>query len=548
MRRPLLFLGALIGGLTSLPLIGLAYLGEQAVQLPFVPFNLFDWLARVLPGSVIRTGIDSIVRIITLLGLGPISSTAKSIEHLEGVMLVIIGGGLTGLVMALVIQHSKWQGSSVGLGGGLAVFLFIATVEVSLKTPLGTNPTVALIWLAVLIVGWGTLLGAWLGSQEMKGTTAVMTPEARASRRAFLIKLAGGSIGVALAAWGVGRLLEAQVESSGASQKLSQLNTPTPTPPPGNAPTTGGAPPISVTPTTVPEWAGAAPGTRPPVTPNTDFYRIDIDALPSVIQEASWKLQVSGLFDRPRALTLSDLLAYPAATQVITQACISNPIGGDLIGTTNYTGARLRDVLQDLGLRPQATALAVQAADDFYESVEMRDMLDSRTLLVYGMNGETLPVEHGFPLRIYVPNRYGMKQPKWITSIEAIDHDGRGYWVDRGWSAEARPQILSIIDTVAKDHIVNGRMPIGGIAWAGDRGIQKVEVQDNGGAWAEAILQTPPLSPLTWALWRYDWPVAPGRHVFHVRATDGTGALQIEEQQDTFPNGATGYDSASVNI
>jgi len=548
MRRPLLFLGALIGGLTSLPLIGLAYLGEQAVQLPFVPFNLFDWLARVLPGSVIRTGIDSIVRIITLLGLGPISSTAKSIEHLEGVMLVIIGGGLTGLVMALVIQHSKWQGSSVGLGGGLAVFLFIAAVEVSLKTPLGTNPTVALIWLAVLIVGWGTLLGAWLGSQEMKGTTAAMTPEVRASRRAFLIKLAGGSIGVALAAWGVGRLLEAQVESSGASQKLSQLNTPTPTPPPGNAPTTGGAPPISVTPTTVPEWAGAAPGTRPPVTPNTDFYRIDIDALPSVIQEASWKLQVSGLFDRPRALTLSDLLAYPAATQVITQACISNPIGGDLIGTTNYTGARLRDVLQDLGLRPQATALAVQAADDFYESVEMRDMLDSRTLLVYGMNGETLPVEHGFPLRIYVPNRYGMKQPKWITSIEAIDHDGRGYWVDRGWSAEARPQILSIIDTVAKDHIVNGRMPIGGIAWAGDRGIQKVEVQDNGGAWAEAILQTPPLSPLTWALWRYDWPVAPGRHVFHVRATDGTGALQIEEQQDTFPNGATGYDSASVNI
>jgi len=284
------------------------------------------------------------------------------------------------------------------------------------------------------------------------------------------------------------------------------------------------------------------------VTPNTDFYRIDIDALPSVIQETSWKLQVSGLFDRPRALTLSDLLAYPAVTQVITQACISNPIGGDLIGTTNYTGARLRDVLQDLGLRPQATALAVQAADDFYESVEMRDMLDSRTLLVYGMNGETLPVEHGFPLRIYIPNRYGMKQPKWITSIEAIDHDGRGYWVDRGWSAEARPQILSIIDTVAKDHIVNGRMPIGGIAWAGDRGIQKVEVQDNGGAWAEAILQTPPLSPLTWVLWRYDWPVAPGRHVFRVRATDGTEALQIEEQQDTFPNGATGYDSVSVTI
>jgi hypothetical protein len=205
-------------------------------------------------------------------------------------------------------------------------------------------------------------------------------------------------------------------------------------------------------------------------------------------------------------------------------------------------------VLQDLGLRPEAKELAVKAVDGFYESVQMRDMLDSRTLLVYGMNGETLPVEHGFPLRIYIPNRYGMKQPKWITSIEAIDHSGRGYWVDEGWSAEARPQILSVIDAVAKDHNVNGRVPIGGIAWAGDRGIKKVEVQVDGGTWAEAILQTPPLSPLTWVLWRYDWLAVPGRHVFRVRATDGTGALQTGEEHDTFPDGATGYNSTTVTI
>jgi hypothetical protein len=105
-----------------------------------------------------------------------------------------------------------------------------------------------------------------------------------------------------------------------------------------------------------------------------------------------------------------------------------------------------------------------------------------------------------------------------------------------------------VIDTVAKDHVINGRVPIGGIAWAGDRGISKVEVQVDDGAWAEAVLQTPPLSPLTWVLWRYDWPVVPGRHVFRVRATDGTGALQIAEEHDTFPDGATGYDSATVTI
>ena len=553
MRRPSLLLGALLGGLTSLPLIALAYLGEQLAHLPFVPFDLFDWLARVLPGSVIRMGIDIIVRIITLLGLGPISSTAKNIEHLEGIMLVIIGGVLTGLVMALVIERSKWRGSHVGLVAGVLVFLFIAVIEVSLKTPIATNPIVALIWLALLVAGWGTLLGAWLGSQEMKGTAAVITPEAGISRRTFLIKVVGGSIGVALAAWELGRLLETQTETSGAGQKLSQLGSPLPTPtaPAGSVPATEGSPQISAAPTApavTPEWTDAAPGTRPEVTPNGDFYRIDIDALPPVIQKASWKLQVAGLFDRPRALTLSDLLAYPAVTQPITQSCISNPIGGDLIGTTNYTGARLRDVLQDLGLRPEAKALSIQAADGFYESVEMRDMLDSRTLLVYGMNGETLPVEHGFPLRIYISNRYGMKQPKWITSIEATDQSGPGYWVDRGWSAEARPQILSVIDTVAKDHVINGHVPIGGIAWAGDRGISKVEVQVDSGAWAEATLQTPPLSPLTWVLWRYDWPVVPGRHVFRVRATDGTGALQMAEEHDTFPDGATGYDSNTVTI
>jgi hypothetical protein len=174
--------------------------------------------------------------------------------------------------------------------------------------------------------------------------------------------------------------------------------------------------------------------------------------------------------------------------------------------------------------------------------------MDPRTLLVYGMNGETLPVEHGFPLRIYRPNRYGMKQPKWITHIEAIDKEGPGYWVERGWSAEAHPQIVSVIDTVAKDQAADGKIPVGGIAWAGDRGIQKVEVQVDDGVWDAAILRTPPLSPLTWVQWRYDWPTSPGRHTFRVRATDGTGALQIEDVSDVYPNGATGYDEVTVNI
>ncbi len=261
---------------------------------------------------------------------------------------------------------------------------------------------------------------------------------------------------------------------------------------------------------------------------------------------SSWQVRVSGPFDHPRDLTLGDLLAMPAVTQPITQGCISNPIGGDLISSAYYTGVRLRDLLEELGLQPTATQLALHSADDFYESVEMQDMQDPRVLLVYGMNGTTLPVEHGYPLRIYIPNRYGMKQPKWITSMEAIDHSGSGYWVDRGWSVEARPQVISIIDTVAKDSIASGSVPVGGIAWAGDRGIKSVEVQVDGGAWGPANLITPPLGPLTWVQWRYDWPVTPGRHTFRVRATDGKGALQIGQDQNTYPDGATGYHAVTV--
>jgi hypothetical protein len=291
-----------------------------------------------------------------------------------------------------------------------------------------------------------------------------------------------------------------------------------------------------------------APGTRPELTSNRDFYRIDINTRPVAIDGPSWVLEVAGLFDKPRPLTLADLMAYPAVTQAITLSCISNPVGGDLISTGNWTGARLRDVLKDLGLRPEAKELAIQAADGFYESVTMEDLMDPRTLLVYGMNGETLPVEHGFPLRIYRPNRYGMKQPKWITRIEAIDHAGAGYWVERGWSATARPQIVSVIDTVAVKQAVDGKVPVGGIAWAGDRGIQKVEVQVDEGEWVAAVLRTPPLSSLTWVQWRYDWPRVPGSHTFRVRATDGTGALQKQEVTDVRPDGATGYHMVQVNF
>ncbi len=292
-----------------------------------------------------------------------------------------------------------------------------------------------------------------------------------------------------------------------------------------------------------------APGTRPELTPDGKFYRIDINSRPVEINGDEWSLEVAGLFDNPRNLTVEDLMAFPAVTQPITQSCISNPVAGDLISTANWTGARLVDVLDDLGLQAEAVELSVKSQDGFFESVAMEDMMDPRTLLVYGMNDASLPARNGYPLRIYIPNRYGMKQPKWIASIEAIAEEGSGYWVERGWDAEAIPQVVSVIDNVAVDEPTDdGLIPIGGIAWAGDRGIQQVELQVDDGEWTVAELRTPPLSTLTWVQWRLDWEPSPGEHTFTVRATDGEGNQQTADKAGTRPSGATGYQSVTATV
>ncbi|MGE5124395.1 MAG: molybdopterin-dependent oxidoreductase, partial [Acidobacteriaceae bacterium] len=252
----------------------------------------------------------------------------------------------------------------------------------------------------------------------------------------------------------------------------------------------------------------------------------------------------------PLSLSIEEIRSRQTVSQVITQSCISNEIGGDLISTALFTGVRLKDLLAEAGLQRGAQEISIEAVDGYYESVPMEEAMDERTLLVYAMNGVPLPVEHGFPLRIYIPNHYGMKQPKWITRLEVIDHKGKGYWVDRGWNERAFVKTTSVVDSVSSDGIdlQKDPVPVGGIAFAGERGISKVEVQVDGGPWEEAELRVPALSPLTWVLWRYDWRAEVGQHTFRVRAYDGSGALQEIEPHAPHPDGATGIHSKSVRI
>jgi DMSO/TMAO reductase YedYZ molybdopterin-dependent catalytic subunit len=209
--------------------------------------------------------------------------------------------------------------------------------------------------------------------------------------------------------------------------------------------------------------------------------------------------------------------------------------------------------LPDLQLDPRATHLKITAADGYDEVLELAlARADERVMLTWAWDGVPLLPEHGFPLRIYIPGRYGMKQPKWIVGLEALDHWEAGYWVRRGWDRDAIMKSTSVIDAIdvrgARAAEGGGLIvPVGGIAHAGARGVSKVELQVDSGPWLAAQLR-PPLSPTTWVLWRADVPLSAGRHNLTVRCYDGTGALQPEVRAPPHPSGASGWYSRSADV
>jgi DMSO/TMAO reductase YedYZ molybdopterin-dependent catalytic subunit len=295
------------------------------------------------------------------------------------------------------------------------------------------------------------------------------------------------------------------------------------------------------------------PGTRPEYTPIKDHYKVFLQTEPTYIDGASWVLPITGLVNNPMMLTIDDFQTrWESFDQYVTLRCISGRIGTTLISTTQWTGVSVQDVLADLGLQEGAKYLFISSGDGFYETVDIDlIMSDRRIMFCYAWDGNALPQDHGYPLRIWIPDRYGMKQPKWITEIEVTDEYRDGYWVERNWDKVARVKTTSVIDTVAVDHIIEDgderRVPIGGIAYSGARGISRVQVRVDGGEWQDAQLRSP-LSETTWVIWRYEWPFAAGQHLFEVRCAEGDGTPQIEAVTDNRPSGATGIHSEEADL
>jgi DMSO/TMAO reductase YedYZ molybdopterin-dependent catalytic subunit len=538
MRRHPVLSGLLFGFFTVITVIVLLYLGQRFAGLPFVPFNLFDFMARALPGAVINPVLEFMVRILHGLNVSRIGEAAKAAEQGIGVVTSVIIGIFLGGVLAIVGKRSDFRRAP---RWGALIGLVLVALAVPMQWYLGIRNRALIAsgtWLVIVFGGWGLILG-WLLRESLQVRPE---PSARGVSRREALYLTGAAVLAALAsAIGLGFLFVRPAAQTAA------ISTATPIPP-GSAGTSGQA--ASPPKATLEARIQPAPGTRPEVTSNADFYRVDINTVVPQVDASTWRLMVGGMVDNPRAFTLDEIRSRPAISQYITLSCISNPIGGNLISTTLITGLRLKDLLQEVGLHSGAKALAIESVDGFFESVSMQNMMDDRTLLVYEMNGQPLQAKHGFPLRLYIPDLYGMKQPKWIVSMNAIANDGSGYWEDRGWSKEAIVRTTSVIDNVAvvQPDPNTGNLPIGGIAYAGDRGISKVEVQIDSGPWMAAELRDPPLNTLTWVQWRYDWPPTSGHHVAGVRAYDGTGALQVVRSEGSYPDGATGTDTFSFQV
>lgn len=286
------------------------------------------------------------------------------------------------------------------------------------------------------------------------------------------------------------------------------------------------------------------------LTPTSDFYIVSKNVLDPTVQANRWRLEVAGMVEQSRVWTLDDVTSAQGESRAITLECIANGPGGHLMSTAEWTGVSLERVLaQAGGVASSAKHVIFSSVDGFQSSLPLAELLEARTLLAYRMNGARLPDRHGYPLRVVTPGRYGEQSPKWLTRIELSDQPFKGLYQAQGWRAGQLYTTSRIERPMSKQRIPLGPVNVTGLAFAGIRGIQRVEVSADGGAnWSRATLR-PPLSDQTWVYWSWLWtPTTPGAYTLVVRATDGTGETQTPIQTSTVPNGATGQHHVPVVV
>ena len=311
--------------------------------------------------------------------------------------------------------------------------------------------------------------------------------------------------------------------------------------------------PAARTSVTIPEGAELdIPGISPLFTPNADFYRVDTALTVPTVDPATWRLVIDGMVDQRIELTFDELVAMGLDEYAITLTCVSNFVGGDLVGNAMWLGVPIRDVLRLAGPHADADMVLSRSVDGYTASTPLSALTDDGldAILAVGMNGEPLPLDHGFPVRMVVPGLYGyVSATKWVTELTVTTFEkDEAYWTPRGYSAEAPIKFSSRIDTPKIGKTVEaGRIPIAGVAWAQTVGIEAVEVRIDDGEWQRANLSTP-INADTWVQWVLEWDAEPGNHYVSVRAINKNGDMQVEEAAPIAPDGSTGWQRSLIAV
>ena len=514
--------GPLVGALAAVVAVGGMLLLGVITEQPTIAETIADGITRVTP-------IQLIERMTATLGDGA--------KHLLFGSILLGEVGLGAAAGALDRRlHLTGATRGLSLAGLVLAVGFVALPALGLGVFGSTGQAGTVATMASLAATAAVFALAYRVNDALLNPGGVFAVEEASSRRAFLrralLTLGSVALGVGGIRWAAERLTPATGGSVSAEATLT------------NAALAGAGDLVEAI-------ARGVPGLASEITPNERFYVVSKNVLRDpTVSEESWRLEITGLVDRPVALSYTELKALPAASQYFTLQCISNEVGGELIGNAQWRGVGLSSLLQEAGVKPNAADVVLHAADEYTDSIPLAKAMEPGAMVAFEMNGEPLPRAHGFPARLLVPDIYGMKNVKWLTRIEVVEYDFRGYWQTKGWDDGAIMHTTSRIDLPKnRSNLAAGENFAGGVAVAGSRGIRQVEVStDGGGSWSFATIK-PALGPNTWVVWLHRWELPAGdaaeRRIL-VRATDGLGAVQSAELRESFPEGSSGYHAVTV--
>jgi DMSO/TMAO reductase YedYZ molybdopterin-dependent catalytic subunit len=514
----------------------------------FLPEIASQALFSITPGEFESQAVEN---------FGPL---AKYSAFIGSIIANIVIFGIMAIFLDRLFARLKRRGYLVEalLSSALSYIIFLV-IAIILVTLIQSRSGIQVMPLSVIVLSlipthlaFGFVLSSFFHGQSKRKTLDVPEPspdksidtaDVRYSRGSFLRILAASAVALPIIFLGVEKLLSRQNEGQEIPSTTANL-----------LPQTGPRPRGFEDPNLAPLLASE-------ITPTYLFYRIDINPIIPQVDSKSWNLTIKGLVEKPLTINYDQIRSMPSVQEYVTLECISNKIGGDLISTALWKGVRLSQLLEKAGIKPNVKYVVFRCADGYDVGIPIEKSQMEGAMLAYDMNYAPLTAKHGFPVRAIVPGLYGMMNPKWLTEIELVDTVYQGYWQRLGWSniaqdntgssilipgqAPARQRFRTLDEKA--DSSYGGKIPIAGVAFAGTRGISKVEVSTDGGTtWKTAQIKDP-LSKYTWVLWTAGY-VPPNNKNYNivVRATDKSGKTQTTEMNQPFPNGATGYHSITV--